>query len=69
MLMFLMILFTSLPVVILSCLMFKGLSPKPKEQEAPETPREMEVADAAPRFFVENATGRLAPSRFPVEVC
>ncbi len=68
MLMFLMILFTSLPVMILSCLMFKGLSPKADATKAPEVVPEAEVLVTASRFFAEETPGRLAPSRFPVEV-
>jgi hypothetical protein len=68
MMMFLLILFTSLPVVVLSCLMFKGLAPKPEEKKSPEMLPEAEIPAAAPRFFVEETPGRIAASRFPVEV-
>jgi len=66
--MFLMILFTSLPVLLLSCLMFKAAAPKQDAVQTPKQKPEAETFAATPRFFVAESTGRPSHSRLPVEV-
>ncbi len=75
MLMFLTILFTSIPVLILSYVIFAGVSPKnetaktPPQGENPPKPAYDPLAAVTPaRFFAAEGPPRIVEPRYPVEV-
>ncbi len=66
--MFLLILFTSLPVLILCCLMVYGIRPATKEETPPEIVHELKTVASSSRFFAGEHERLLARSRYPMEV-
>jgi hypothetical protein len=66
--MFLLILFTSLPVLVLCCLMVYRVRPGNAEEKAPEIVRERTEAATASRFFAGGQSATLIPSAYPIEM-
>lgn len=66
--MFLLILFTSVPVLVLCCLMVYGIKPGSRDAKPPALESGLPAASSPSRFFAGDLPARLSTSRYPVEV-
>ena len=66
--MFLMILFTSVPVLVLCAILFAGTSRRNGEEKLPEFQPGARASLAPPRFFADESVRPSAQTTYPVEV-